>query len=164
VLRFREMTLDELEQLVRSGSVYAIIDACDSPAVLPKMHELGESRAVSLFTGTPKEEYWAVAPYLAQVDDILLHWLHEILWAEPWGIFIFAKASLNELQHHFRDLLIVRMPDGGYWFFRYYDPRVLPKYLPTCSAEELKSVYGPVRAYGFSRQEKTTPCLLIVLD
>jgi hypothetical protein len=31
--------------------------------------------------------------------------------------------------------------------FRYYDPRVLRVYLPTCTSDELKTVYGPVQQY-----------------
>ena len=29
-------------------------------------------------------------------------------------------------------------------YFRYYDPRVLRVYLPTCNASELETVLGPV--------------------
>ena len=31
--------------------------------------------------------------------------------------------------------------------FRYYDPRVLATYLPTCNAEELATVFGLVSSY-----------------
>jgi hypothetical protein len=34
--------------------------------------------------------------------------------------------------------------EGTPMLFRYYDPRVLRVYLPTCNAEELKTVFGPV--------------------
>jgi hypothetical protein len=30
--------------------------------------------------------------------------------------------------------------------FRYYDPRVLNAYLPTCTPQELKAVFGPLQA------------------
>ena len=38
-------------------------------------------------------------------------------------------------------------PTGKPLLFRYYDPRVLRVYLPTCNAEELKTLFGPVQAY-----------------
>ena len=31
--------------------------------------------------------------------------------------------------------------------FRYYDPRVLSLYLPTCNAEEVTSLFGPVSRF-----------------
>jgi len=31
--------------------------------------------------------------------------------------------------------------------FRYYDPRVLRAYLPTCSPAELNTFFGPVTAF-----------------
>jgi hypothetical protein len=31
--------------------------------------------------------------------------------------------------------------------FRYYDPRVLRVYLPTCQPNELRTVFGPIRSY-----------------
>lgn len=31
--------------------------------------------------------------------------------------------------------------------FRYYDPRVLRVYLPTCRPDELRTVFGPIRSY-----------------
>ena len=37
--------------------------------------------------------------------------------------------------------------DGKPLYFRYYDPRVLRVYLPTCNESELKTVFGPVTHY-----------------
>jgi len=31
--------------------------------------------------------------------------------------------------------------------FRYYDPRVLRIYLPTCNAGELSTIFGPITGY-----------------
>jgi len=40
--------------------------------------------------------------------------------------------------------LVVHDPDGKPMYFRYYDPRVLRTYLPTCNAQELETIAGPV--------------------
>ena len=37
--------------------------------------------------------------------------------------------------------------DGTPLYFRYYDPRVLRIFLPTCSAAQLKQMFGPVDAF-----------------
>ena len=36
--------------------------------------------------------------------------------------------------------------DGQTFFFRFYDPRVLRAFLPTCSPSQLTDFFGPVRA------------------
>src|SRR5919206_403386 len=37
--------------------------------------------------------------------------------------------------------------DGTPLYFRYYDPRVLNVFLPTCSGAQLKEMFGPVDAF-----------------
>lgn len=51
---------------------------------------------------------------------------------------------METLRRHFRRLLHVRSEDGEKLYFRYYDPRVLRLYLPSCTSVELKEVFGPV--------------------
>jgi len=48
------------------------------------------------------------------------------------------------IRRHLRKLLSVRGPKGEILLFRYYDPRVLRAYLPTCRPEELETVFGPI--------------------
>jgi hypothetical protein len=42
---------------------------------------------------------------------------------------------------------MVYSPEAKPMYFRYYDPRVLRMYLPTCNAQELQTVFGPVTSY-----------------
>ena len=42
---------------------------------------------------------------------------------------------------------MVQGPEGENLYFRYYDPRVLRIYLPTCNQEEMATLFGPVTAY-----------------
>ena len=37
--------------------------------------------------------------------------------------------------------------------FRYYDPRVLRAYLPTCDESELRAVFGPIRAFWMEARD-----------
>lgn len=67
----REESTDWLNSFVHSGYLYAIVDACGAPAVPPKMQQLGQTKAQSLFKGSAQESYWAVAPYLARVKTSL---------------------------------------------------------------------------------------------
>jgi hypothetical protein len=43
--------------------------------------------------------------------------------------------------------LLVSDENGKTFYFRFYDPRVLRVYLPTCNAEELDMFFGPVRNF-----------------
>ncbi len=154
LIKTREIDSEQLRELAAAGWVYAILDACDEPLVPPKMQELGEEKALSLFKGGAQESYWAVAPYLAKVDSGLLQWLGENLDGTPWGIFVFTKTDLLALHRHFRHFLIVQLHDGKQWFFRFYDPRILTTYLPGCNAAELKQFFGPVRGFGVAAEDK----------
>jgi hypothetical protein len=43
--------------------------------------------------------------------------------------------------------LVVRDSSGNRLVFRYYDPRVLRVYLPTCVTAELRTVFGPIEGF-----------------
>ncbi len=102
-----------------------------------------------LFAGTLAPELTAAAPHLVQVDsgDRFGSYLLNHGWGNSWGIFLRSSAPLEELRRHFRKFLRVNDFSGRRLFFRYYDPRVLRAYLPTCFAEELNTVFGPVDAF-----------------
>lgn len=142
-------SVDQLKRLAPGGKLFAILDACDEPAVVKKCDELGD-RAVSLYRGSAEEEYKHVAPYLVRSDDDLIDWIVKTIWTHPWGIFSYAEASFEDVRTHFRRFLKAELPDGREMLFRFYDPRVLPTYLDSCEPSELRDFYGPARAFGVS--------------
>ena len=156
VLTSSAAALFDVRSVARAKALYAILDACDAPAVPEKAESLGESHAISLYKGTAQERYANIAPYLVAVDDALLDWMLTTLWAEPWGIFVRSDAPLEDLRTHFRKFLLVSGPNGEEWYFRFYDPRVLTKYLPTCTEAELEEFFGPVTAYGVTDPDAGT--------
>jgi len=144
-------TIDDLRrQLDESpGAWYAVVDACGEASVPPRMEELGE-RAVSLYRGTAEEELSAIAPYLAVLDRKLLRWILNEFAAKPWGFFAETSVDLTDLRRHFRHFLTVEDPDGELVYFRFYDPRVLPVFLESCTREEATTFFGPVRRFVVS--------------
>ena len=156
-IQITESNVDELRKRCREqpGQLFAILDACDEPRVPAKVLELGNERAVSLYRGKAKRDYWAIAPYLVQVDEQVLDWIIDNLWDDPWGFFAFAATDLAVLRKHFRQFLTVKTPDGEELLFRFYDPRVLSDYLETCSGNECKSFFGDVDAFCISGDEET---------
>ena len=69
-----------------------------------------------------------------------------------------AHEPLDALRHHFRQFSMVELPDRKQVYFRFYDPRVLRVFLPTCTAEETKQFFGPVKHY---RMEDENPEMLL---
>jgi Domain of unknown function (DUF4123) len=138
----------ELRQVAARGGLCAILDACDEPRVPIRVAALG-SDAAPLYQGKAQEELWAIAPYLVRVDPDALMWITESLWTDPWGVFVISDAPLEAVRTHFRRFLLVDAPDGGQWYFRFYDPRVLAKFLPTCDAAQVTDFFGPVEAFGW---------------
>jgi Domain of unknown function (DUF4123) len=159
MLSQKEISLEELSQVADEGCLYAVVDACGChDLVMNKAYsECGPSKAVCLFKDTYMESYDAVAPYLFSADRPLLEWIRNILDKESWGIFIASKAELEELKVHLQRFLLAALPDHRKWFFRYYDPRVLPFYLATCNDAELWHFFGPIRGFAVSdsKQSKT---------
>jgi hypothetical protein len=154
-LNVREGSLQDLRRMAADGRLFAVLDACDEPTVPPKVAELGPEKAMSLFKGDAEHRQWSVAPYLALVDEKLLEWIVTALWAKPWGVFAVSEADLESLRKHFRRFLIVQDPEGETMYFRYYDPRILAAFLPPCTKDELRTFFGPVKAFATGGPEAT---------
>ena len=102
-----------------------------------------------LYSGDLPYELEAAAPHLVRLEyeDKETRRLLSRSIGNSWGVFLKADTSLTRLRSHLRTLLIVRDWKGSKLYFRYYDPRVLRAYLPTCTTEELKSVFGPIKQF-----------------
>lgn len=151
-LRTLSVTLEDLRQLAGEQRLYAVLDACDAPAILARVHELGPLRALCLYRGEIAPEILEVAPYLVRVDDPLLQWLVETVWSEPWGIFVVAKLEPEAVRKHLRTFLMVKDEAGEPMYFRYYDPRVLPTFVASCNERESALLFGNIDALGWNSQ------------
>ncbi len=149
----RAVSILTVQHWASAGHLWGILDATDAPAVLELVKALGPDRAVSLYRGRPEEDLAAIAPYLVQLNGPTFQWITERLWAEPWGILAVATKSLEELRLHFRRLLIVESPGWEDWYFRFYDPRVLPKFLAASTEAERAEFFGPISAFGVTDPE-----------
>jgi hypothetical protein len=99
-----------------------------------------------LYAGPLAPELEIAAPYLVQLDhtDRFTQQLLDEGWGNSWGVFLRCDASIEKLRRHLRGFLVVQDAAGKKLVFRYYDPRVLRVYLPTCLPDELKTVFGPI--------------------
>ncbi|MGE0552522.1 MAG: DUF4123 domain-containing protein [Gemmatimonadales bacterium] len=144
----RVLGLAQVRRWVKAGRVFAVVDACDTPSVPARARDLGPDLAVSLYRGGAEEDLSAIAPYLFRLDEASFRWITEDLWATPWGILAVSDADLTTVRTHFRRFLTVESPSGEPWYFRFYDPRVLPKFLSVSTEAEVAELFGPIRAFG----------------
>lgn len=130
------------------ANVFVVLDGASVSGLLPKLQQQRPDH-FCLYRGELKPDIAAVAPYLVQLqpESPFTDWIINQGWGEHWGIFARSEAGLRALRSHFRTFLTVYDADGKPLLFRYYDPRVLRLYLPTCNAEELEIVFGPVATY-----------------
>lgn len=86
----------------------------------------------------------AAAPYLIELDESYARMLIQKSWGAHWGIYLSSSSSVSitKIRHQYRKINCVIGPEGKRLFFRYYDPRVLRAYLPTCHQDELNYFFG----------------------
>lgn len=111
-----------------------------------------------LYSGTLAPDLRLAAPHLVRLDrdDRLTRYLINHGWGRGWGVFLRSHAEMGELRKHFRRFLVVKDQRGRRLLFRYYDPRVLRAYLPTCLSQELETVFGPVTQYFTEGEDPET--------
>lgn len=125
-----------------------IVDAARDPRIFWLLREYHLER-YCLYSGPLPAELEAAAPYLIQLeceDEDTRHFLRKA-WSNSWGVFIKCAAHANALRRHLRGFLVARDADGKRMLFRYYDPRVLRIYLPSCVEKELESFFGPIECF-----------------
>ncbi len=134
--------------------LYALLDAAREPSVLKVLVESGED-LLSLFAGPEGARLAHFAPYLVALrrDSVLLEKLVYEGWGKSWGVFLTCDLPVEELRGHLRQFLKVRLPGHREVYFRYYDPRVLRLFLPTCYPDEINRFFGPIR-YMLMEDEK----------
>lgn len=127
---------------------YCLLDAAQMQEAFSKLYEPPVG-AISLYKGRSEEEFAEIAPYLVRCESgsEFSVWLFENGWGKSWGVFIDSKATMEELHKHFRKFLLVQTEEGEELYFRFYDPRVLRIFLPTCSRDQLLEFFGPVQKY-----------------
>jgi Domain of unknown function (DUF4123) len=132
----------------QDANVFAVLDGASAPGLLDKLYGLTPNFCC-LFRGELEPDMAEVAPYLVQLEpgSEFTNWVIGQGWGNHWGVFAATEADFRRMRSHFRSFLIVYDETGRPLRFRYYDPRVLRTFLPTCKAEELAIVFGPVTSY-----------------
>jgi hypothetical protein len=143
----RSRLLEELWPPGTPGSVgvYAILDAARDQRIYGEVFS-AHAEKCCLYSGDLPWQVEMAAPYLVQLEreDRFTDFVLQTGWGNAWGIFFSSETSLKNLRRHLRSFLKVTDDSGRRLLFRYYDPRVLRIYLPTCWPAELRAVFGPI--------------------
>jgi hypothetical protein len=134
-------------------SVWAILDCARDPRIYPALRN-SQLDYLCLFSGRLHPEVEAAAPHIVELSPTYRFTpkLIEMAWGQSWGVFVRIRDSAN-LRTHLRGFLRVRDESGRILLFRYFDPRVLRVYLPTCRTDELRTVFGPISSYAVEAED-----------
>ncbi len=128
---------------------YAILDGAAIPELLDHLYADERPEFECLYRGDLEPDLAECAPYVValQPEAAFTKWLLAEGWGKHWGIFALSSGDLRAMRRHFRNFLMVRNPEGKQVYFRFYDPRVLRTFLPTCNAGQAEIVLGPLASY-----------------
>ena len=111
--------------------------------VLQKYYAVNQS----LFKGTKDEVLMDVSPWLFRIDDRLDENLgNERDVAMQFVLSLDCPGDINMVSAHLKKF-IYQAIEGREYFFRFYDSRVLGKFLPTCDRDQLIEFFGPVKYF-----------------
>jgi Domain of unknown function (DUF4123)/FHA domain len=138
--------------------VFAVLDAAREDR-LPAFLQAYGVEHLSLYDGESGDQLKDVAPYVALLPKTsqLLPLLMKEGWGKSWGVYFNAIDSLADIRKHLRRLLTVQNEDGTSLYFRFYDPRVLSVFLPTCTPEERTEFFGPISRFVMEGEDLDQP-------
>lgn len=99
-----------------------------------------------------------VAPYLFAISnaDDFGDWFYTNGWGNAWGTIVKSKIDFDYCVDHFRKFLIIKTESNQQLYFRFYDPRVLKIFLPTCDQQQIIEFFGPIEKFiveGHTKEE-----------
>lgn len=145
---------DCVRRRVASGErLYGVVDAArDRDLAFAAPKQFGQT-IEWLFVDGDATHMQGVAPYLVPIafgpkypfegSGYLDLWARKL--GNSCGILLVSSADPKALREHLGGLFRVTDERDHKFYFRFYDPRVLRVYLPTCTADEARQFFGPVR-------------------
>ena len=144
--------------------VWMIVDAARDRRIFGMLLDGFYSDHMCLFSGplTP-----ALSRWLRRISFALNTKVRKrsVLWrtrGETTGVCFSDQVwDARSCDVTFVSSLLVHDSRGDRLFFRYYDPRVLRVYLPTCTRDELRTVFGGIECFWM---EDEKPAIVLNAD
>ncbi len=128
--------------------LYGIIDSARNEDVFRYLIS-GNATYQSLLEGTMDVHSFGASGFLVECkkDSLLFNWMTTEAWGDSCCIFFTSKSPFEELFIHLQQFNRVYIEDEDVVLFRYYDPRVLRVYLPTCNHNEIETFFGDIKTF-----------------
>jgi pSer/pThr/pTyr-binding forkhead associated (FHA) protein len=135
--------------------VFALVDGAKAFELAFEGRLMG-NRLYTLFTGALAVQLAHVGPCLVELSAVapfLQKWIDGL--GNSAGVLFRTEADLVTLYGHLRHLFVATDERGREYFFRFYDPRVLRVFLPTCTEDELLEFFGPIQEWVVEQADGT---------
>jgi len=127
--------------------IYALVDAARNLDLATIPHYLYKIKSEILFDGELGRFAAQVAPHFIPVprdSEYFDHWDQHLGTCS--GILMITKlAPPRKVLAHLRKRYVVKDEADREYLFRYFDPRVLRTFIPTCTQAEAAAFFGPLR-------------------
>lgn len=130
------------------NSNYIVLDAARMGMDMETAKELNPNFKC-LYQGKTESELAGVAPFLFTYSSNLefKQWIEKLSIGNSWGVSFHSHLPFIEIYKHCRRFLIVKNDGDQEIYFRFYDPRVIRIFLPTCNRVQLKEFFGPINSF-----------------
>ena len=127
---------------------YIVLDAARMGMDMETAKELNPDFKC-LYQGKTELELAGVAPFLFTYtsNSEFKQWFEKFSVGNSWGVLFHSHLPFSELYKHCRRFLIVKNDGDQEMYFRFYDPRVLRIFLPSCNRVQLKEFFGPINSF-----------------
>jgi hypothetical protein len=134
---------------------FILLDSARMGEAMEEAKELNRN-VEPLFNSKADTLLQAVGPFVFTFSDVQSFddYFFQKGWGDHWGVILSSSADLKDVSEHFRRFLKVKTEDGLELYFRFYDPRVLRIFLPTCDANQLNEFFGPVHYFLMEDEDK----------
>ena len=135
-----------LWQEAEDKHAYALLDGAQNPQLLDWLYAPEGPEFRCLFAGELEGDMAEVAPYLVELqrETPFTEQLLGPAWCPNFGLLLTSADALPKVWRHLRQHTMVYGPDLEPLYFRFYDPRVLRGFLPSCNPQQLLNFFGCV--------------------
>jgi len=133
-----------LGSLMAEKNLYAVLDAARDRRILAIVDACAE-QTQSLLRGARAETYRDVVPYLMRIEpgSTMLEVLVNEGWGESWGVYLRSTRPFADVRKRLeQSLFVLDEETGEKLYFRFYDPRVLRLFWPSCSPRQKSEMLG----------------------
>ena len=139
----------EIAAALPSQDLYALFDAARSERILSLLNASIDERRC-LFGGVTAQRLADASPYLVALDPesgLLMRFLQEG-FGSAWGVLLTSRKRFETVRAHLRKFVwVVEDETEEKLYFRFYDPRVLRKFMPVATKRQRGELFEIIESF-----------------